>query len=133
MTQELNLTGKKSAKSTPPADSASAKKLLHKGQANAMAIHVEKKSGGPNMQIKFGSVTLEVHAPTKSAVKQNVAAGQSALKRARNVLSRAGVLLTFDEKVPVFHADPSDPKLIIRKLKGKISQGRFVDGKFKTL
>ncbi len=38
--------------------------------------------------------------------------------------------LHFKSDTPLFSADPSDPTIIIRKLKRKTSRGRYVGGKF---
>ncbi|MYN15688.1 hypothetical protein GTP81_02875 [Rugamonas sp. FT107W] len=38
--------------------------------------------------------------------------------------------LRFKSDTPLFFADPSDPTIVIRKLRRKTSHGRFVGGKF---
>ncbi|MQA38394.1 hypothetical protein [Rugamonas aquatica] len=42
----------------------------------------------------------------------------------------AELSLRFKSDTPLFSADPSDPTILIRKLKRNTSRGRFVGGKF---
>jgi hypothetical protein len=45
-------------------------------------------------------------------------------------LAVSGVNLVFDKDTPIFTADPNDPDLVLRKLAGKITRGRFEGGVF---
>ena len=55
-----------------------------------------------------------------------------ALLRSRRKILRPGVLLDVPKDVPLYHADPEQPSLIVRILNGKKRRGKLVDGKFKA-
>ena len=63
-------------------------------------------------------------------VEKNIVAGQEALSRAADTIVRPGVKLDIPDGVPVFHADPDRPDLIIRVLNGKREHGLFENGEF---
>lgn len=80
--------------------------------------------------IKFGSVVVTAAAPRPQDVKRNVASGQIALERAAPKIARAGISLKDAKGIPLFHADPKTPGLLIRKLDGRTESGQFVGGRF---
>jgi hypothetical protein len=91
------------------------------------------KPGVPLLQVRFGNVLVEAVAPSKSELKRNVDAGRAALLRAGRALTRPGVKLKLDSKVPLYHADPARPGYLIQKLNGQQRTGTIVDAKFKAV
>lgn len=90
------------------------------------------KTARMTASVKFGSVTVKATAPSNAVVKRNIAAGQLALARAKTKILNPGVTISSEKGVPLFHADPNRPGLLIRILDGKEQSGKFVDGKFKA-
>lgn len=83
------------------------------------------------VEVRFGSVTVHTSAPSKAIEERNIAEGRSALTRAKSALARSGVQVRVGSNVPLYHADPDSPGLLVRTLNGRTTRGRFVGGKFK--
>lgn len=83
------------------------------------------------VEIHFGGVVVKASLPAKKVELRNVAEGRSALVRAKATLSRPGVEVRAVSGVPLYHADPDSPGLLVRTLNGRTTRGRFVGGKFK--
>lgn len=82
-------------------------------------------------EVRFGRVVVEAELPPEAVEKRNIAAGHLALSRAKNALLRPGVQVRVDVGVPLYHADPKSPGLLVRTLNGHTTRGRFTGGKFK--
>ena len=131
------MTAKKTAapKSSPVRSSASGL-----GSVNISFSSTAKKSGARNvsvgsrpMTVEFGSVTVRVHAPSKTAVRRNIKAGQFALERATKGLIRSGVKIKVSAGIPMFHADPSRPDRLVREIDGVRELGKIVNGTFRVV
>lgn len=83
------------------------------------------------VEIRFGGVVVKAPIPAKQVELRNVAAGRNALTRAKATLARPGVEVRATSGVPLYHADPDSPGLLVRTLNGRTTRGRFVGGKFK--
>ena len=81
---------------------------------------------------QFGSATLTVGISAQSEWAHNVDLGQSALKKIKSRLVKPGVKLRGSKSAPRFHADPSNPRQLIRELNGKRERGVFENGEFKV-
>lgn len=82
-------------------------------------------------KITVNNVKLSVREPSPGQVEKNIIAGQKALSRAKKVIVKPGVRLSFSDRVPIFSVDSSNPELIVMRLNGKSVKGKFVGGKFK--
>jgi hypothetical protein len=80
--------------------------------------------------VTFGRVTVTSTKPEADVVAQNIAAGQSALKRAAEKISRPGIALRPAKGVPLYYIDDTRPKEIARELDGQKVYGAFRNGKF---
>jgi hypothetical protein len=92
----------------------------------------EPRTGGPRKAsgVTFGRVTVTSTKPEADVVARNVAAGQSAFKRAVEKISRPGVALRPAKGVPVYYVDDARPREIARRLDGQKVYGVFRNGKF---
>lgn len=81
--------------------------------------------------IHFGSVSVVVREPNIKGIKRNIEAGQNALARAMGKIVNPGVIINNAKDVPLYYADPEQPRLIIRERNGKLVRGTFKNGKFK--
>jgi len=90
-----------------------------------------KKATDNWRQIQFGSVLINSPALDAKAGRQGRAESQRALQALGQALGRPGVTLKEARGVPYYSADPQHPGVIIRRLDGKIAQGRVITGKFK--
>ncbi|WP_156367677.1 hypothetical protein [Brevundimonas sp. Leaf363] len=77
-------------------------------------------------------MTVAVHKPTATEVRQNVDKGSEALKRLKDKLMRPGVRVYARRDVPLYSADPERPGVYIRRLNGKIDRGILENGAFKV-
>lgn len=84
-------------------------------------------------EVRLGGVVVEAAKPSANQAKRNIAAGRSALGRAKTVLLKPGVQMRVAADVPLYHADPTTPGLLVRTLNGRITRGRLVDGRFKPV
>lgn len=84
-------------------------------------------------QVRFGRVVVETAKPSAAQAKINIDAGRSALVRAKTVLTRPGVQVRVDPKVPLYRADPATPGVLVRTLNGQVTRGRMVAGRFKPV
>jgi hypothetical protein len=88
---------------------------------------------GKSMTLTYGSASMRT---TKEVVQQraaNIVRGQEALKMAKKKVVKPGVNLRTRKDVPLFFADPSNPKRVIRQLNGKRESGVFEGGTFKAI
>lgn len=81
--------------------------------------------------VTFGSVTVKGSKLPVEEMQRNVASGQAALKRAAKAFVKAGVTLRRGRNVPLYRADPTEPRVLIRELNGRSERGTFVGGEFK--
>lgn len=79
----------------------------------------------------FGRVVVEAAKPSAAEARVNIDAGRAALVRAKTALTRPGVQVHIDPKVPLYHADPANPGMLVRMLNGRTTRGRMVAGRFK--
>ena len=86
---------------------------------------------GAPVEVRFGGVVVETTRPAEAAERRNVAEGRSALTRAKTALARPGVQVRVSADIPLYHADPKAPGLLVRTLNGRETRGRLVGGKFK--
>jgi hypothetical protein len=80
--------------------------------------------------VVFGSAKIEAELPGPAEIARNVKLGQTVFVRVKDRLLDAGVRLRKKKGVPLYHADPERPSLIVQKLDGKVTRGRIVNGKF---
>lgn len=81
--------------------------------------------------LQYGAVTLKVsHDSTEW--RRNVELGQQALKKVKSRLVKPGVKLRTRKGVPLFSADPTDPRRVVRELDGRREVGVFENGVFKA-
>lgn len=83
--------------------------------------------------VKFGPVTLTGDRVSVKEAQEKVTQGQKALAKGAYALTKPGIRLSPAKDVPLFYADPKDPKRIVRVLNGKSEVGRFVGSIFKPL
>jgi hypothetical protein len=80
--------------------------------------------------VRFGGVTVVTPKPAKEVVQKQIAEGERAASGLVRALSKPGVKIDKAASTPVFRADPHDSTLVIQRLNGKSTRGRFVGGKF---
>lgn len=95
-----------------------------------MKITIQEGGETGRQRLKFGSVIITALGPTEKEIRRNIKLGQDALARGAMALTRRGVRIKRQKDVPLFSTDPKDPSLLIRKLNGKKTRGRFIDGQF---
>ena len=116
---------------------------------NQPASHVKRRrksaptiwiSGGspdtPSLRsatVTFGSVTIKSARPSQLEIQHNVELGYTALSKVKPKLLQPGVTLRSGKGVPLYHADPEHPELVIRVLDGQSERGLFEGGKFKIV
>ncbi len=122
-----------SAKKLRTASSSWSKGLKERRQATEQATLAEPRSSRQATTVKFGSVTLTGGRLPPGEVQLKLKQGQRAFAKAASTLTKPGVRLNHADDVPIFHADPKDPRRIIRVLNGKAEVGRFVGAVFKPL
>lgn len=84
-------------------------------------------------KITYGSVSMKATRAAEAALVENIVRGQMALKKVRKKVVKPGVAMRARKDVPLFFADPSDPKRVIRELNGKRERGTFEDGEFRAI
>jgi len=90
-------------------------------------------AGGSKVKTyQFGSAKLTVSTSAQSEWAPNIDLGQSALKKLKRVLVKPGVKLRGSKAAPLFHADPANPRQLVRVLNGKRETGVFENGEFKA-
>jgi hypothetical protein len=94
-------------------------------------MHTLVAKAADALTVRFGNVEVNARAPTQSVSRKNIAAGQVALNRIKNVLVRPGVTVKLGKDVPLYRADPARPGFLIRTLNGSEQSGKFVGGRFK--
>lgn len=86
------------------------------------------------MEVVFGDVRLLTPRKTNAAqVRRNIRAGQLGLARAKDLIIKPGVTLEVVKGVPLYHADPDQPDLLVREIDGKRDRGKFVNGRFRKV
>lgn len=103
-----------------------AKELPQDGMAMARIKRSSKRA-----TVTFGSVTIKGSNLPAEEMQRNVASGHAALKRAAKAFVKAGVTLRRGRNVPLYRADPKEPRILIRELNGRSERGTFVGGEFK--
>lgn len=84
-------------------------------------------------KVTFGSVTVTADRVVKAELSRNVDLGQFALKNIAESLAKPGVKVPKKSKtIPLFHADPANPRRVVRILDGKKETGVFENGQFKA-
>lgn len=81
--------------------------------------------------VTFGAVTVRVDPPTESEIRQNIEAGQAALRRMKSALIKPGVIIKQKNGVPLYFGSADNPDLLIREKDGVKTLGRFVNGRFR--
>ncbi|MEA9573677.1 hypothetical protein [Xanthomonas campestris] len=85
----------------------------------------------PNvLKVRFGKVTVEVQRTGQDAVRRNIQKGHEVMLGVEHALLRPGIDLKVERGVPLYHADPTRPELIVRHLNGETKTGRFINGQF---
>lgn len=100
---------------------------------SAVTIVSARATGQVVGKVRFGRVVVEAAKPSAAETRINIDAGRSALVRAKTALTRPGVQVRVDPKVPLYRADPSTPGILVRTLNGRTTRGRFVAGRFKPI
>jgi hypothetical protein len=90
------------------------------------------KRGPKGATLQFGSVSLKVATASAEQRQRNVGLGQAALKKFKSKIVKPGVKLRAQKGVPLFFADPTNPRRIVRVLDGKREVGAFENGTFKA-
>jgi len=80
--------------------------------------------------VTFGSVTVQVVPSTTTEIRRNVHVGQVVMGKLLDRIQKPGVILSLRKSVPIFYADPKDPKYLIRKVAGRRERVRFENGDF---
>jgi hypothetical protein len=80
--------------------------------------------------IEFGGVTIVAPTPTPTEVKRRVAESHLMIDRLIKAIAKPGIKLSHKKSTPVFVADSTNPKLVIRKLDGQETRGEFQNGVF---
>lgn len=116
------------AKPRPEAGAPSAK-----SPERGFGLHVDAaRDAGNTLTVKFGSVEVVVNRPSEAERLVNVLAGQSALRRAAEGISKPGVRVAPRKGVPQYRIDPEDPQLLIRRMDGVDVRGVFENGTFQV-
>jgi hypothetical protein len=111
--------------------SAAAKRA--RGAVTGKILLNTAKDNAQSSTVIFGAVSVNAVSPKVGELRRNINTGQAALSRAASKIVKPGVTVKSVAAVPLFRADPRDPSRLIREVNGKVSTGRFVDGKFKVL
>lgn len=85
------------------------------------------------VKVSFGSVVVEVKAPSDTTIQANILDGQAALERAKSAFLKPGVKITRPRGKPIYFGSPDRPDVIIREVDGVRTTGRFVGGRFRAL
>lgn len=85
------------------------------------------------LTVRFGGVTVVAPKPETQSVKRQIAEGRRAVTGLKRALGNPGVKIGKTAGTPVFRADPRDATLVIQVLDGKVTRGKFVDGRFVPL
>ena len=91
------------------------------------------KRAGKTATLQFGSVSMKVKLGSDHERATNVGLGQAALRKMKRKLTKPGVRLPTKPGVPLFFADPANPRRIVRELDGRRETGFFENGEFKVL
>ena len=91
------------------------------------------KVGSAFSTVNFGGVSVNATSPKVGELRRNITIGQAALARVAPKLAKPGVAFKTVGSIPLFRADPQDPSRLIREVNGKLSTGKFVNGKFKVV
>lgn len=94
---------------------------------------VTAKKENSQEELSFGSVTIKLSNNRKPSVRKNIEAGQRALARAKKAFAQVGINIEAGQGVPLFHADPNNPDILVRTLNGRSHRGTFENGKFKVI
>lgn len=98
-----------------------------------MACEMKISAVKRGAKVTFGSVEVRSgHIPAE-IIKGNILAGQQALARSADRITKPGIKLRRQKGVPLFHVDPNDPSILIRELNGIIERGKLVNGQFEPL
>jgi hypothetical protein len=103
---------------------------LHSRSAVTAKKRAKRRSKSKTGIVVFGSAKIEAELPGPAEIARNVKLGQTVFVRVKDRLLDAGVRLRKKKGVPLYHADPERPSLIVQKLDGKVTRGRIVNGKF---
>jgi hypothetical protein len=116
------------AKSTTAKPSRAARK-----SGGVIEMATGKTNGGKSRVTvySFGSVSLKAPARSTDGA-HNIGLGQAAMKKIQGQLARPGVKLRVSKATPLFRADPSNPRQLIRVLDGREERGVFENGVFKV-
>ena len=85
-----------------------------------------------NHTVEFGGAKIERGVTAPETLSRNADLGEQALRRVIQELGAAGVALEQPEGVPLYRADPDDPKRLIRMLDGSQERGYFSGTRFIT-
>lgn len=88
---------------------------------------------GKTATLHFGSVSMKVKLGSSDEGIRNITLGQAAMRKMKVKLANPGVKLRNLKNAPLFYADPSNPRRLIRVLNGKREYGIFENGKFKVI
>lgn len=119
---------------TKHAPAAVAAQVIGRVQAAAVTTHFSARAADHMVgKVRFGRVVVEAATPSAAQAKRNIAAGHSALGRAKTALLKPGVHVRVAPDVPLYHADPATPGVLVRTLNGQTTRGRLVAGRFKPI
>ena len=101
-----------------------------KTKAKSRAAHrgdvIIKLGSGPKTSeatVRFGSVEVRDATFSLSEKRRNVGTGQAALSRAVTKIVKPGFAKSNGESAPRYRADPHNPQVLIRELKGVSARG----------
>ncbi len=83
--------------------------------------------------VTVGAVTIVAERPSPEEIRKNILDGQMALARALNIFKTKGVKLNISKGIPLYQANPNNPKFLLRNIDGNIDQGVFENGQFKVI
>lgn len=127
MATESVKTTKRSRKRRGAASSASVKRVKDDLRSERLKETSKRKT------VFFGSWKIKADAlPIKETIAR-LESSNSALSRAKKTLVASGVKLPRRKDVPLYHADPKQPDIIIREVNGRTERVHLVGGEFKLV
>lgn len=93
---------------------------------------LEARARKARLEVRYGNAVLYADALAPGIVQRKVITSTDALKRTEKRLVTPGVKIRSKKGVPLYSLDANNPSIMIRKLNGETTRGRFIDGRFKA-
>lgn len=104
-------------------------KITAKGLSSGKRSTVIARKRTPRT-VRFGAVTVEVIPATRTEKDRNIREGQVVLTKLLKRIQKPGVKLSLKKDVPIYYADPDDPRYLLRRLRNTTERVRYSDGDF---